>query len=198
MRRVFAAMNQQLADELLTMRASDLALRDELARDGSLFDGYHPRMEALHKRNAARLRQIMAQHGWPGNTQVGQEACEAAWMIVQHDIAEPEFLRSMLPVLQQEAARGELRPQWAAMTEDRIRMFQGRPQLDATNMNWNERGELDMGGIEDPEHLDERRASVGLPPFRNPGRPADEPPLKDPMEFHRRYLEWARRVGWRK
>ena len=180
------------------MKSADLSLRDELARDGSLFDGYHPRMEELHKRNAARLREIIAAHGWPGKTLVGEEACEAAWMVVQHDIGEPEFMRSMLAVFNRETARGELKAKWSALTEDRIRMFEGRPQLYATNMNWNERGEMEVGAVEDPEHLDERRASVGLPPYRDPGPAGVEPPLKDPAEFHRRGLEWARRVGWRK
>jgi hypothetical protein len=190
-------MDQKLAAEILAMQADDLRLRDELAGDGSLFDGYHPRMEELHKRNATRMRAIIARHGWPGKSLVGEEASDAAWMIVQHDIGEPEFMRSMLNVFRQEAARGELQPKWVALTEDRIRMFEGRPQLYATNMNWNERGELDLGGVEDPDHLDERRASVGLAPFRDPGPPSDQPPLKDPVEFRRRYLEWARRVGWR-
>ena len=76
-------------------------------------------------------------------------------------------------------------------------MYEGRPQLYATNMNWNERGKLVIGEIEDPERLDQRRAAVGLPPFRDPGMPPDEPPLKNPQEFYRRYVEWLHRVGWR-
>jgi Family of unknown function (DUF6624) len=134
----------------------------------------------------------------PENHLVREEACDAAWMIVQHDIGEPEFMRSMMAVFKREAARGELNAKWGALTEDRIRMFEERPQLYATNMNWNERGEMVVGAVEDPEHLDERRASVGLPPYHDPGPASDESPLKDPAEFPRRYLEWARRVGWQK
>jgi hypothetical protein len=37
-----------------------------LANDGSLFDGYHLAMEAVHRRTAARLGQILDAHGWPG------------------------------------------------------------------------------------------------------------------------------------
>lgn len=59
------------------MQAADLHLRDELAREGSLFDGYHPRMEELHKHNAGRLREIITVHGWPGESLVGEEACDA-------------------------------------------------------------------------------------------------------------------------
>jgi hypothetical protein len=92
------------------MKTEDLRLRDELARDGSLFDGYHPRMEELHKRNAKRLREIIAEHGWPGHSLVGEEATDAAWTIVQHDIGEPEFMRSMLELLRKTADRGEIKP----------------------------------------------------------------------------------------
>ena len=76
-------------------------------------------------------------------------------------------------------------------------MYEGRPQLYATNMNWNERGELVIGEVEDPERLNQRRAAVGLPPFRDPVIPSDQPPLKNPQEFYRRYVEWLHRVGWR-
>ena len=191
------AVDERLATELLAMKAEDLRVRDALARDGSLFEGYHPRMEEVHRRNAARLREIIAERGWPGQLLVGQQAMEAAWMIVQHDIAEPQFLRDMLEIFRKEAARGELPAKWAALTEDRIRMYEGRPQLYATNMNWNERGELVIGEVEDPERLDQRRAAVGLPPFRDPGTPPDQLPLKNPQEFYRRYVEWLQRVGWR-
>ena len=108
------AVDEQLAAELLAMKAEDLRVRDALARDGSLFEGYHSRMEEVHRRNAARLREIIAERGWPGQSLVGQQATEAAWMIVQHDIAEPQFLRDMLEIFRKEAARGELSAKWAA------------------------------------------------------------------------------------
>jgi hypothetical protein len=52
-------MNQTLRDKLVSMEEEDLRVRDELAADGSLSDGYHPRMEEVHRRNAARLREII-------------------------------------------------------------------------------------------------------------------------------------------
>ena len=38
---------------LLAMAAEDEAVRAELAADGSLFAGYHPRIAAIHRRNAS-------------------------------------------------------------------------------------------------------------------------------------------------
>jgi hypothetical protein len=65
-------MNAALRDELLTMAEEDQRVRAELASDGSLFDGYHPTMKAVHDKNAARLTEIIEQHGWPGRGLVGE------------------------------------------------------------------------------------------------------------------------------
>jgi hypothetical protein len=59
--------------ELLEMAAEDGRVRAELAADGSLFQGYHPRMRAVHDRHAARLAPILATHGWPGERPVGED-----------------------------------------------------------------------------------------------------------------------------
>ena len=58
-------IDEKLRDELLAMDAEDQRIRRELLDAGLLGDGYHPRMEDVHKRNAARLKEIIAKHGWP-------------------------------------------------------------------------------------------------------------------------------------
>lgn len=50
-----ASSDAALAAELLALEAEDLRVREELVRDGTLFDGYHPRMREVHERNAYRL-----------------------------------------------------------------------------------------------------------------------------------------------
>ncbi len=79
--------------ELLEMARADLALRDDLARDGSLFQGYRPRMEALHQRHATRLAALIDAHGWPGRSRVGEEGARAAWLVLQHAIGNPPLMR---------------------------------------------------------------------------------------------------------
>jgi hypothetical protein len=44
-----------IRDELLTMADHDLRVRAELAADGSLYDNYNARMQAVHDANAMRL-----------------------------------------------------------------------------------------------------------------------------------------------
>ena len=91
-------MNETLRDELLEMARLDRTVRAELAASGELFDaGYEPRMARVHERNARRLHRIIESVGWPGTDLVGPDGAEAAWMILQHAIAEPGLLRRVLP-----------------------------------------------------------------------------------------------------
>lgn len=190
--------SDDLRRELMALVDDDWRTREELAAEGSLFKGYHPRMEAVHRRNAARLREIIEAHGWPGRSLVGEDGEDAAWLIVQHAIAEPDFQRRGLVLVREAAGRGEA-PLWQpAMLEDRIRMFEGRPQVYGTQIVAGPGGEPQPWEIEDPGGVDERRRSVGLDPLHERLARAERVPLpEDPERFDREYEAWLRRVGWR-
>lgn len=196
------------AAELVEMAALDLCVREELARTGELFEGYHPRMAEVHGKNAARLREIVeALGGWPTVARVGAEASEAAWLVLQHAIGEPALQRGMLPVIWEHARRGEVPLREAAMLEDRVRALEGRAQRYGTQMDWGEHGELiTWPEVEEPETVDERRAEVGLAPLaetlavkRREAAAEGERALApvDLVERRREMEAWARSVGWR-
>lgn len=189
-----------LARELVELAVEDRRVRDRLAADGSLYEGYHPIMEAVHKHNAARLRMIIDEHGWPGQKMVGTEGAEAAWRIAQHDIGEPAFQRRCLDLLYDAIERGDA-PRWqAAYLEDRVRMFEGRGQLYATQFDVGPDGRPVPYPIEDPDHVDDRRASVGLEPLAQQLARAQPEPPPDPETRERRERlreQWLRDVGWR-
>ena len=67
------ATHPVLRQELLAMEAEDLRVRKELLEQGDLGDGYHPDMREVHQRNASRLKEIIAEHGWPGRTLAGTD-----------------------------------------------------------------------------------------------------------------------------
>ena len=92
-------MDYGIADELIAMAELDLKVCDELATSGTLYEGYDPRMAAIHEKNALRLQAIIAQIGWPAESLVGERAAKAAWLIAQHAISPPEFQRSCLSFL---------------------------------------------------------------------------------------------------
>jgi hypothetical protein len=192
------ASDPGLRDELLAMVAADGALRAWLVADGTLFDGYHPEMAALHHRHAARLAEIVAARGWPGRGLVGEDGAEAAWRVVQHAIGDPPVMRRCLPLLEAAAARGDA-PAWQpAYLLDRIHTLEGRPQRYGTQHDWDPGGTLRPLPLEDPAGVDARRAAVGLGPLGHGIAPADgERPPADPEARRRAFEAWARAAGWR-
>jgi hypothetical protein len=155
-------------------------------------------MEAVHRQNATRLALILERHGWPSEALVGSEAAEAAWLIAQHAVSQPGFQRRCLGLLVEAAARGGV-PAWqAAMLEDRIRMFEGRPQVYGTQLEADDEGRLRPYWIEEPSSVSERRRRVGLGPLDEaPGRAERVMSAEESSAHEREYQAWLRRVGWR-
>jgi hypothetical protein len=195
---VTITMNQALRDELVAMDEHDQAVRAELAADGSLFEGYHPRMAEVHRANAARLREIIAEFGWPGHALVGERGAHATWRIAQHAIGEPSFMRRCRDLLAAASARGDT-PRWQfAFIDDRIRVFEGRPQRYGTQLRGGPDGP-EPYPLEDAGRVEEWRRELGLPPLaeivsRARAHPPPEP--RDRAATDAAELEWRRAVGW--
>jgi hypothetical protein len=178
-------------------------VRSRLAREGRLFQGYASEMEAIHRRNAARLATLVAAHGWPVATLAGEDGAEAAFLVLQHSIAEPALQRRCLPLLAAAAARGDVPALQPAMLLDRIRFFEGKPQLYGTAFDWDGAGQFSVGALEAPEGVDARRAALGLPALevslaeKRLSAEAEQGPPDDPEQRQAEFEAWARRVGWR-
>ena len=186
------------------MQAEDERVREELAADGQLYEGYHPRMTEVHQKHGARLSDIIDEHGGPLKSLVGEDGAEAAWLIAQHDIGNPSLQRRCLKLIEQTVAQGEAPAQHMALLADRIHVLEGRPQVYGTQFDWDERGEMSPGEIEDAENVDERRRSVGLSPLAENTRRQRETVARSneqpPADWHARRKEmeeWSRSVGWR-
>ncbi|MBC7987536.1 MAG: hypothetical protein H7X93_12855, partial [Sphingomonadaceae bacterium] len=150
------------SERLIAAMARDQRVRGELDARGLLYrDGYNPEMQEVHEANADLLAGIVAKHGWPDAARFGAEAATAAWMIAQHAIARPDFMRACLAAMKAGGAAG-----WQiAMIEDRIAVFEGRPQTWGTQFDLDDAGELVAQPIADPDTLDARRAAIGLEPL---------------------------------
>lgn len=191
-------MHEALRDELIEMDEHDQAVRAELAADGSLFAGYHPKMAAVHDANAARLRTIIAAHGWPTERLVGVDGAKAAHRIAQHSINHPDFMRECRRLLDEASAKGEV-PRWQfAYMDDRIRVYEGLPQRYGTQWRGGSHG-LEPYPIEDPDHVDERRATLGLPSLAelhisDPAEPSWD--AESARRHEEQELAWRKTVGW--
>lgn len=192
-------MDEALREELVAMRAEDLRVREELLQAGELGQVYAPRMEAVHRENARRLKQIIAEHGWPDRELVGADGTLAAWFIAQHAIGEPDFQRQTLTLVQEKVKQGRVPAAQEAYLFDRIATYEGRFQRYGTQSIPCADGQYRRWNTEDPEHLNERRTAMGMPPLD------DDPPEIEPtpaahaeyLLWLRDYEDWLRRAGWR-
>lgn len=196
-------MNNTLAIELRAMADEDTRVRTELLHEGVLFEGYHPRMAEVHRRNADRLGRIFETFGFPGRSIVGETGARDAWLVLQHSIGSPAVMRRGLELVRAGIASGDTMPIELAMLEDRVRLFSGQPQRYGTQFDWDENGEMSPRPIEDPDAVEERRRGVGLPPLAEKIREVRDAISGEaqgpPADLTARRLqieEWERSVGW--
>ncbi|MFD9206605.1 DUF6624 domain-containing protein [Streptomyces sioyaensis] len=145
--------------------------------------------------NAAVLRRIIADHGgWPGRSVVGVEGAAAAARIALYADDLPDFQRLALRLLSDAVGSGEAtKQQWAHLV-DRCSINSGGAQVYGTQYRLGP-GSVEVLPVRDAQHLDERRATVGLPPFatareavrrrhaRGTGQvPGDEPGQPEPLD----------------
>ena len=197
-------MNKTLKAELVAMAEYDRRVRAELVAAGELFGGYNERMASVHNENATKLDQIIDEFGWPGSSLVGNDGAEAAWLIVMHAIGNPSFQRKCLPILKKAVETGEASAAAVACLDDRICVFEGRPQRYGTQFDWNGNGILCPHSLLDPEKVDQYRASVGLGTLSEKTQELRQRAATEgheqPIDFAKHQKareEWERSVGWR-
>ncbi len=127
-------MDESLEKALLDMEARDQAVRTELTAAGELDDNYHPRLEELHRANASRLRQIIAVFGWPGTRWSAKKARRPRGASRCIPSREPAFMRQCRDLIDRASQNGDA-PRWQfAIIDDRIRVYEGRPQRYGTQL----------------------------------------------------------------
>ncbi len=184
-------------EKLALMIQRDHSMREVLLSRGVLSDAYHPEMEKIHIENARKLEALIEKHGFPVLSNAGEKGVRNSWLIIQHAISLPDFMRECLTQMRLAAAAQDYVLELIAYTEDRIRVFEGRPQLYGTNLDWVD-GELKLTPVEEPEKLDLRRKSFGLPPISKVQTQYSlERPPKDAAKKKKEYEIWLRKTGWR-
>lgn len=193
----------QLADTIINMRDADLQLRTKLLEQGVLDEGYHPEMEAMHIRHAKTLNKIIDEIGYPDRAKVGAEASEAAWIIIQHSISLPSFMRKCHAALTTAVQEGRVEAVYLAYLTDRIAVLEGKPQLYGTQYDWDADGQLSPQAYDSMDAVDRRRADLGLPNMqeqteihRRRALAEGSAPPSDPEAKKEAYQAWRRSVGW--
>ena len=160
-------MDEELHAELLVRCDEDQRVREAVVTKSGHFreiPDEFKEMLRVDQANTAWLAELTGRAGWPGRTLVGEDGAHAAWLLAQHADADRQKQPAFLELLRAAVAKGEASPGDLAYLEDRVRVHAGQPQRYGTQFTRDDQG-LRPQPIEDPEHLDERRAAVGLGPF---------------------------------
>jgi hypothetical protein len=196
---------KKTAEEIIELKEADLKLRDKLVQNGQLGDGYNKEMEAVHNRNAKRLNEIIDSIGYPTSDKVGKEASEAAWLVIQHSIGQPDFMKKCVKLLENAVNENKASPINLAYMTDRIAVFEGGAQRYGTQFDWDENGELSLKPFDDLVKVNQRREAIGLNSLEEQietmRRQAKNENHSAPTDFERRkqdFDEWKRKVGWAK
>jgi len=194
---------QEISEKIIALQEADFKLRDSLIKTNQLGDGYNPEMEKVHNRNAELLDEIMDEIGYPSKDKVGEEACSAAWLIIQHAIGKPAFMNRCKSLLQIAIDEKNADPVHLAYLTDRIAVFEGKLQSYGTQFDWDENGELSPNAHGDLDEVNKRRKSVGLNTLEEQTILIREQTKKEnqsaPVDFleRKRIIEvWKRKVGW--
>lgn len=143
-----------IASEIEEMAKADQEMRNRIGRQLELLD------KQVDMRNTARMKEIVAQIGWPTVSKVGKWPSYNAWLLVQHADRDLGFQQHCLELMRSEPA-DEVEPSNIAYLEDRVRVAMGQPQRYGTQFEAKD-GKYVPCAIDDPERVDERRLSVGL------------------------------------
>jgi hypothetical protein len=168
------ALNRELQQELLRRVKEDQQGRTELIdwmKSRKVQDPAQAKREefpaaqklrAIDRANTQRLKEIVARYGWPGNSLVGKEGANAAWLLVQHADKDRPFQKECLRLMEQAAAKGEVSKTNLAYLTDRVLV--GKQQRYGTQIR-EVNGHFKPEPIEDEGNVDKRRAEVGLEPL---------------------------------
>jgi hypothetical protein len=194
---------EDIIEIIIGLKNADLELRERLILNGQLGEGYNEEMANLHNKNAKILNKIIDTIGYPTIDKVGKEASEATWLVIQHSIGQPDFMRKCMNILEKAVNENKADPKNLAYLIDRIAVFESKPQLYGTQFDWDENGELSPNLFDDLINVNQRRKSIGLNTLEEQAeiirKQAKNENRSSPTDFEERKKEiekWKKNVGW--
>ncbi|UYZ65017.1 energy transducer TonB [Hymenobacter weizhouensis] len=162
-----ARFNQPLVALLRKIDQQDQKYRVEAKRAERQFGPDSPQVKAAMRKqgmiDVRLIRQVdslLARHGYPGKSLVGEYLKTTAFLVIQHTPDE-----KYLPLLTVAAEKDELPWSSLALFIDRIRDMRGEKQLYGSQLGPAVQGKYQVVPIEDEPNVNIRRAKSGLEPL---------------------------------
>jgi len=114
--------------------------------------------------NIIKVTQIIDKYGWLGPQDVGMNGSQALFLVIQH--ANLATQQKYLPMIRTAVKDGKTLSSNLALLEDRVNMRQGKNQIYGSQVFRNKStGKMCFYPIANPDHVDERRKTIGLQPI---------------------------------
>lgn len=116
--------------------------------------------------NLIKVEKILKERGWPSKDIIGNRGNTTLFMVIQH--SDLEVQEKYLLMIREAVKKGNIRPGSLALLEDRIAIRKGNKQIYGSQIGRDaETGTFYIYPLQDPDHVDERRAEVGLGPLQD-------------------------------
>lgn len=155
--------NAALAAEIERLSKADQAVRSAGQKRWDI-----KKVEATDRADGTTAHAIFAKYGLPTFAMVGPEAAEGFATVIQHQPLA--FQKQVLPQMRTAAAAGQISAESYAMLLDRVESNSGERQTYGENFVCASDGKGKPAPIADPEHVDRRRAEMGLMPLELYGK----------------------------
>ncbi|MFA7252695.1 MAG: DUF6624 domain-containing protein [Candidatus Paceibacterota bacterium] len=144
----------ELASELQAMVDVDQEMRERSEKEDNFWD------HNIDRKNTERMKEIITRYGFPTISMVGAEGMENAWLLIQHADHDVDFQENCLELMKK-VAPDEIDRTRIAYLEDRVRVNRKMGQLYGTQF-YQKDGKHIPQTIEDENHVNERRAQMGM------------------------------------
>ena len=158
-RRLQMIMKTDQEVRIVFLAAHNRQPHDSIAEAEALHE-----MQRVDKLNQEQICKILDSRGLVGSEKVG-DAIGAFWAVIQH--SDINIQKKYLPLFREAAQRGDIAKESVAMMEDRINMFEGKPQRYGSQIEEDEHGNPRLYKLLDESKVDEWRSEMGMEPLKD-------------------------------
>jgi hypothetical protein len=161
----------EYAKQLWYMSATDQAYYDcidlaerKTGRNSTVVQALWKLKKLLNDRNQKDLEKLIELKGWPKISVVGEDAANAAFLVIQHSDIDQQ--QKYLPIIENLCKQNEASWQDYALMYDRIQVNSNKPQKYGSQVRFNEvSGTYELFPLLDENKVDQWRKEVGLEPL---------------------------------
>lgn len=145
-------------------RIQQRAIREQHGPDSPEYKALWQEIRLQDSLNLIAITHILDTRGWLGPDVVGARGNSTLFLVIQHsNLAVQE---KYLPMMREAVKAKKAYPADLALLEDRVALGQGKRQTYGSQIYTDpETKAYYVAPLDDPLHVDERRAAMGLPPM---------------------------------